>query len=103
MDSGRHKLSENIWFVWSLRSFSGDKEGCHACPRMDNRGTEREDKARILKTRIRNFTFDYALLALIGEPSNFFGGWYLLKKCLRFIRVSQKNFFYASLFEPLVL
>ena len=30
MDSGCHKLSENIWFVWSKMSNSGDIEGCHA-------------------------------------------------------------------------
>ena len=48
MDSGRHKLSENIWFVWSKMSFSGDKEGCHACPRTDG-CTEHEDKARNLE------------------------------------------------------
>ena len=29
MDSGRHKLSENIWFVWSKMSYSGDMKGCH--------------------------------------------------------------------------
>ena len=37
MDSGCHKLSENIWFVWSGRSYSGEKVGCHACPRTDGR------------------------------------------------------------------
>ena len=31
MDSGCLKLSENIQFVWSERSYSGDKRGCHAC------------------------------------------------------------------------
>ena len=29
-DSGCHKLSENIWLVWSKRSYSGDKVGCDA-------------------------------------------------------------------------
>ena len=33
MESGRHKLSENICFVWSKMSYSGDMEGCHACAR----------------------------------------------------------------------
>ena len=28
-----YKLSENIWFVWPRVSYSGDIEGCHACPR----------------------------------------------------------------------
>ena len=47
VDSGCHKLSENIWFVWSKRSYSEDKVGCHGCPR---RTTECEDRARILET-----------------------------------------------------
>ena len=38
MDSGCHKLSGNIWFVWAKRSYSGDKVGCHACPRMTDDG-----------------------------------------------------------------
>ena len=29
VDSGRHKLSENIWFVLSKISYSGDMGGCH--------------------------------------------------------------------------
>ena len=33
VDSGCHQLSENIWFVWSKMSYSGDMEGCHACAR----------------------------------------------------------------------
>ena len=56
MGSGRHKLSENIWFVWSRMSYSGDMEGCHARTRTDNgrttdgqRTTEHEDSARILE------------------------------------------------------
>ena len=52
MDHGWHKLSENIWFVWSKRSYSGDKKGCHARGRTDEqrRTTECEDRARILET-----------------------------------------------------
>ena len=38
MDSGCLKLSENIQFVWSERSYSGDKRGCHACGRTTNNG-----------------------------------------------------------------
>ena len=34
--SGCHKLSENIWFVWSKRSYYGDKEVYDSCPRTDN-------------------------------------------------------------------
>ena len=45
VDSGCHKLSENIWFVWSRTPYSGEKVGCDACPRT----TECEDRARILK------------------------------------------------------
>ena len=29
LDSGCHQLSENIWFVWSKTSYSGDKWRCH--------------------------------------------------------------------------
>ena len=29
VDSGCYKLSENIWFVWSKRSYGGEKMGCH--------------------------------------------------------------------------
>ena len=44
-------LSENIWFVWSKSSFSGDKKGCDARGRRtDGRTTECEDRARILET-----------------------------------------------------
>ena len=51
VDSGCHQLSENIWFVWSKMSYSGDMEGCHACARTDGqRTTECEDRARILET-----------------------------------------------------
>ena len=35
LDSGCHQLSENIWFVRSKISYSGDLEGCHACGRTD--------------------------------------------------------------------
>ena len=50
MDHGWHKLSENIWFVWSKRSHSGDKKGYHARGRADNGRTECEDRARIIET-----------------------------------------------------
>ena len=50
MDHGWHKLSENIWFVWSKRSYSGDKKGCHARGRRTDGHTECEDRARILET-----------------------------------------------------
>ena len=39
-----HKISENIWFVWSKRSYSGQKVGCDDC---DTRKCE--DSARILE------------------------------------------------------
>ena len=55
MDSGRHKFSENIWLVWSKRSYSGDKVGCDACGRTDGRmrinvTDECDDKVRIMET-----------------------------------------------------
>ena len=31
VDSGCQKLSENIWFVWSKRSYIGEKVGFHDC------------------------------------------------------------------------
>ena len=47
MDSGCHKLSENIRFVWSKRSYGGDKVGCHACPRTDARTDGRNVKIEL--------------------------------------------------------
>ena len=49
MDRGCHKLSENIWFVWCKRSYSGDKRGVTL---VDNgrRTMECEDRARLLET-----------------------------------------------------
>ena len=41
------ELSENVWFVWSKTSYSGDKWRCHRCGtdgRTDGRRT-REDNA----------------------------------------------------------
>ena len=31
VDSGCHELSENVWFVWSKASYSGDKWRCYRC------------------------------------------------------------------------
>ena len=41
VDSGNHKLSENILFVWSKTSYSGDKWRCHRC------GTGRTNKQQV--------------------------------------------------------
>ena len=41
VDSGSHLLSENIWFVWSKASYSGDKWRCHRCG-TDGRTNERQ-------------------------------------------------------------
>ena len=38
-----NKLSENIWFVWSRMSYSGDMDGCHA------RGQRTTDGQRNMK------------------------------------------------------
>ena len=44
VDSGCHRLSENIWFVWFKTSYySGEKVGCHG--QTDTRKCE--DSARI--------------------------------------------------------
>ena len=42
-----HNLTENIWFVWSRTSYSGDKRRCHRCGtygHTDDKQT-REDRA----------------------------------------------------------
>ena len=31
VNSGCHKLSENIWFAWSNTCYKGEKVRCHAC------------------------------------------------------------------------
>ena len=31
VDSGYHKLWENVWFIWSKTSYSEDKWRCHRC------------------------------------------------------------------------
>ena len=46
MDRGCHKLSENIWFLWSKRSYSGDKKGC------DARGQRTTDNGRNVKIEL---------------------------------------------------
>ena len=41
-----HHLSENIWFVWSKTSYSGDKRRCHQAGRPNDRTTTTmEDRA----------------------------------------------------------
>ena len=35
--SGCHKLSENIWLVWSRTPYSGEKVGCDVCGRTYGR------------------------------------------------------------------
>ena len=35
-----HILTENIWFVWSKTSYSGDKRRCHYAGRTDKRTSE---------------------------------------------------------------
>ena len=52
VDSGCHKLSENIWFVWSRTPYSGEKVGCDACGRR----TDGNVKIGLeFSNRIRNF------------------------------------------------
>ena len=50
VDSGCHKLSENIWFVWSKRSYNGRK-GRMSSLYTDGR-MECEDRARILESEL---------------------------------------------------
>ena len=35
VDIGSHKLLENVWFVWSKTSYSGDKWRCHRSGRTN--------------------------------------------------------------------
>ena len=39
-----HILTENIWFVWSKTSYSGDERRCHGCGTTEQR-TISEDRA----------------------------------------------------------
>ena len=40
-----HMLTENIWFVWSETSYSGDERSCHGCGTNNERTTNIEDRA----------------------------------------------------------
>ena len=40
-----HILTENIWFVWSKTSYSGDERRCHGCGTTERRTTISEDRA----------------------------------------------------------
>ena len=42
-----HTLTENIWFVWSRTSYSGDKWRCHRCG-TDGRTTNKQGKIGLL-------------------------------------------------------
>ena len=39
-----HHLSENIWFVWSKTSYSGDRRRCHQAGRTNKRTNEQTNK-----------------------------------------------------------
>ena len=48
VDTGCHKLLENIWCVWSKTSYSGDKWRCYRCgtdERTNDERRTREDSA----------------------------------------------------------
>ena len=58
MDSGCHKLSENIWFLWCKRSYSGDKKGCHA------RGQRRTtNNGRNVKIELEFWEAEFAIIS----------------------------------------
>ena len=40
VDSGCHELSENLWFVWSKTSYSGDKWRCYRCGTREDSATQ---------------------------------------------------------------
>ena len=43
-----HHLSENIWFVWSKTSYSGDKRRCHGCGTNERQTNDRHLKIELL-------------------------------------------------------
>ena len=40
-----HILTENVWFVWSETSYSGDERRCHGCGTTERQTTISEDRA----------------------------------------------------------
>ena len=50
VNSGCHKLSENIWFVWSKTSYSGDKWRCYRCGTGQTTSEDRATQLLIWET-----------------------------------------------------
>ena len=50
VDSGCQKLSENIWFVWSKTSHSGDKWRCYRCGTGQTTSEDRATQLLIWET-----------------------------------------------------
>ena len=51
-----HMLTENIWFVWSETSYSGDEWRCHGCGTTNNRIVKIELLSQWkLEAEFRNF------------------------------------------------
>ena len=75
MDSGCHKLSENIWFVWSKMSYCGEKLECDGYSR-----TECENSYFLPILLLKNYIFFnlswhdggvgllFSLFEHLGEP-----------------------------------
>ena len=66
MDSGCHKLSENVWFVWSKTSYSGDKWRCHRSGQMDEQTTSKDRATQLLICEPLSFAKNQ-ILYLIGH------------------------------------
>ena len=48
VDIGSHKLLENVWFVWSKSSYSGEKWRCYRCGRTDDQTTSKYRATQLL-------------------------------------------------------
>ena len=62
MDSGCQKLAENIWFVWSKRSYSGQNLSFHRCGQ-----TECDVGARIMETEFAMSDLRHQVSLIIGK------------------------------------
>ena len=75
VDGGCHKLSENIWFVWSKTSYSGDKWRCHQGG-TDGQPTRKDRATQLLNRETLSFAIEVLLLPFEVDP--------LCRICLNF-------------------
>ena len=58
LSSPDDKLSENIWFVWSRTSYSGDKWRCHHADGRTNKQTSENRATQSLDSVRLSFAID---------------------------------------------